>query len=196
MNLNEFINHNKNCIVCGHRTMMIMAGTMQEKIENSAIHCIFSYMIPVVRKEFTTFAVGNFALFTPDELIDVDTLNREKYETFSINKDGYVKFDLPFQYKMKLTLKVMCHDQHYSYSSRMIRISNKSPDITKGYPISTEEIAFEKYKVISNLEKKQTSIFNFNASKKPVVVQYMDVASFPREEDKFVKKVQNILLLA
>lgn len=196
MKLNEFIGFRKNCLVCDSKNLLMMVGTLNEEIGDSKIHCMFSYMMPIVRKNFTTFSIGNFAIYSPNEFIDVDTLDKEKYKTFMINKDGYATFDNDFIFKMKLNFKVFCPDGHYSYDSRLIRISNKSPDITKGYPVSDEVLANEKYKVVSNHIENTTSIYN-ESSKKPTVIPYMDVANFPYDDpEKFNKKVENILLLA
>ena len=96
-----------------------------------------------------------------------------------------------------MSFKVICPLGHYSYNSRNINISKKSPDITKGYPVVAETLTYDKYKVISSITENKTSIFNYDISKKPVVIPYMEITAFPLDDaEKFVKKVQNILLLA
>jgi len=197
MNLNEFANFRKNCLACDHKNVMTMSGTLKEEIGDSQVHCIFNYLLPIFRKDFLTFGVANAAVFAPDDFLDVDTLNKEKYNTLVINKDGYVSFDKDFLFRIKFNFRVFCPHGHYAYESRSIRISNKSPDITKGYPIASETLSHEKYRVISNNIEKTTTIYNFNASRKPIVIPHMDIMSFPYDDpEKFTNKVQNILLLA
>jgi len=197
MNLKEFTNYRRNCIVCENKNIMMMTGNMKEEIDDSEIHCIFNYLLPIFRKDFMTFAIANIATFAPDDFLDMETLNKDKYDTLLINKDGYLSFDNDFHFKMKFRLRVFCPQGHYSYESRFIRLSDKSPDITKGYPVANEALAHENYRVVSNNIDRTTAIFNFKASKEPIVVPHMEIINFPHDDmDKFVKKVQNILLLA
>jgi hypothetical protein len=197
MNINEFLNHRKNCLVCDHRNIVLMSGKMTEIIGDSEnIHSIFRYMLPVLRKDFLTFAVFNLGILPRNPDLDLETFDNTKYSTFVLRKDGYVSFDKDFQFKMKLTFSAECPNGHYSYNSRLIRVSNKSPDITKGFPVITEELTCNNYKVISNSVENTTSVFNFEKSKEPIVMPYKDISTFPYDdEEKFIKKVENILLL-
>lgn len=197
MNLKEFTSYRKTCIVCDATNVIVMNGSLKEDVGNSEIHCIFNYLFPIFRRNFMTFGAANIATFTSDETLDMSTLNRDKYETFLIDRDGYVSFDYAFRFKMKLRFRAFCPDGHYSYDSRQIRVSDKSPDITKGYPVEAETLMCQSYKIVSNPIQKTTAIFNFNASKEPIVVPYMEIINFPHDTaDNFVRKIQNILLLA
>ena len=197
MNLNEFTNFRCNCIVCGAKNIFSLSGSLVETIEDSRVHCIFSYMMPVFRKDFMTFALPNFAVFAPDDFLEVETLDKEKYNTLVISKDNHIIFDKEFHFKMKFNFKLFCPDKHYAYSSRQIRISDKSPDITKGYPVELESLSYNNFKVVSNCMEKTTAVYNFDASKEPRIIPFMDITSFPHDDpEKFAKKVENILLLA
>lgn len=197
MKLNEFINFRPNCLVCDTKNIVSMSGSLKEDIDESSIHSIFSYLVPVLRKDFTTFALANFAVFSPDDLIDIETLDKDKYNTLVINKDNHIVFDREFYFKMKFSLRCFCPEKHYSYSSRNIRVSDKSPDITKGYPVETESLTYKSFQVVSNNLLKTTSIFNYDVSENPRVIPYMSITSFPHDDsEKFVKKIENILLLA
>lgn len=197
MKLIEFSSFRKNCIVCNAKTSTTMIGTMTEVVGNETIHSIFNYKIPIFRKDFFTFAVASSGVFAASDLFDIDTLNQDKYKSFIINKDGYVSFDIDFNFKMRLNMRGACPNNHYAYISRNIVVSRISPDITKGYPIIVEDLSYGKYKVISNIVDKTTSIFNINEEKEPIIIPYMDVISFPVDSiDKFEKKIENILLLA
>jgi hypothetical protein len=197
MELKSFINYNKNCLVCNTLNILTVNGSIQETIDDITIQCIYIYMSPVIRKEFITFANANVAIYCADEFLDLDTLNKNKYATCTIKKDGYVVFDEDFNYKMRLNLKVFCPDGHYSYNSRAIRVSNISPDITKGFPVISESLMNEQYAVVSDKKKNTTTIYNNKSKCEPVVIKYMDITSFPYNDDeKLTKKISNILLLA
>ena len=175
----------------------MITATLKENIDGSQVNCMVNYLLPVIRKEFITFAASSVAIFSASEFLDLDTLNKDKYNTFTINKDGYVCFDYDFDFKIKMQLKSVCPAGHYTYSSRNIIVSHKSPDITKGYPIINETLSCENYKVNVNLAEKTTSIYNYESSKKPVIIPFMEISSFPCDDpQKFIKKIQNILLLA
>lgn len=197
MNLNEFMNYRKKCIVCDSATVVNLTGTLQEEIGDYSAVCVFHYMLPVVRKEFVTFALSEIGILNLDDRMDYDSLHKSKYRTFLIKKDGYAGFDEKFNFRMKMGFRVSCGNGHYSYESRIIKISDKSPDITKGYPVVAETLAHGKYKVVSSPTENKTSVYNFDASKEPVIIPYMEITSLPTDDpEKFVKKVQNILLLA
>lgn len=197
MNLNEFINYRKRCMVCGNKNILMMTGTLRENIGDTSVHCIFNYIIPVLRKDFMTFAIGNFAILTPDQSLDLETLNKDKYNTFVLKNYDTVSFDRAFAFKMKLNFRVSCPEHHYVYNSRSIKVSNKSSDITKGYPVINEEIVCDNYRVVSSMVDKATYIFNYESSNEPTTIPYMDMSSFPCDDsEKFIKKIQNILLLA
>lgn len=195
--MKEFVNHKPNCIVCNGKNLMIMTGSIREEIGESETHCIFNSMLPVFRKDFMTFAMTSHTTFSSDDFLDIDTLHKEKYETLLISKDGYVSFDYDFNFRIKFQFRVFCPMGHYSYESRFIRVSNESPDITKGYPITNEALVLGEHRVISNNVDNTTSIFNLKTSKDPIIVPYMAISTFPYDDmDKFAKRIENILLLA
>jgi hypothetical protein len=197
MNLNEFIDFGKNCIVCGGPTILTMSGSIKEEIGSDTIRCLFSYLVPVIRKNFITFAVSSFHVVSLNDFLDTSTFNKQKYSSFLLNSEGYISFDYDFSFKMKLMLNVMCPQGHYSYASRLIRVSDTSPDITKGWPVASEQLNCDIYQVISKQIEDKTYIYNIENPQNPVIIPYMDIKSFPNDDpDKFVKKVQNILLLA
>lgn len=194
MELKEFINYKQTCPVCNSFTALTMHGTLEESIGDEFICSLFGYEIPIFRKNFITFATSNFAMFTPNEYLDMDTLNQTKYSTFILD-NNIASFDNEFQFKMKLTFVMSCQERHYSYSSRDIRISNNSPDITRGYNIETEQVSSKKYRVISNFKKQTTSIYNLS-NKTPTTISFMNISKFPcNDEEKFENKMENILLL-
>lgn len=175
---------------------MTMTGRIKETIGDDCIQVMLYSMLPIIRKNFITFGISSVGFHAYNELLDSSTFNKDKYNSFIINKDGYAEFDVEFEYKMKLNFRVACPLGHYAYTSRFIKISDKSPDISKGYPIISEELSCRDYRIVSKIQDKETIIFNADPEVEPFVIPYTDVKSFPTDDpDKFVKKVQNILLL-
>lgn len=194
MDIKSFIKYNSYCPVCNSTTSLSIIGNLQETIDTSTVYCKFSFQNPIIRKNFLTFSSAKLGIYSPDEFVDLDTLNKNKYATLHI-KDGYVAFDLDFKFKMYFSLSVSCINNHYSYSSRRIIVSNSSPDITKGYPIIQETINYLGYSIISNTKNNTTSISTSTST--PITIPIIDINSFPlNDPERFAKRVQNILLLA
>lgn len=197
MTLDEFIGFRPNCLVCGAENILSINGTMAEMFDDLKVLSIFVFSDSINRKRFLTFSSHNM-MVTGNAFADVETLNTIKYSSFVLNKEtNTVQYDRDFVYKNKFTLVCGCPQGHYSYSSRAIKVSNKSCDITKGYAVMKEELHYESYKVVSDKKSTSTLIFNFEVSADPITIPYKDITTFPYDDaDKFVKKIQNILLLA
>jgi len=198
MNLDEFINFRRNCLVCGEPNRVSLQGVIQEQLgdDEYEIATVYHFTDCVDRKKFITFASQKYLLIPSGDL-DVDTYNTDKFSSFVLSKDGYVEFDKEFQFKMRIGMTSACPRAHYSYSSRKIKISEKSMDISRGYPVITEELRCGNYRVISNSKTDKTSIFNTEVSNEPIIIPRREITSFPYDDqDKFIKKLQNIMLLA
>jgi hypothetical protein len=195
MYLKDFINYRPICLVCGDSTVLNMSGTLEETIGEDFICSLFSYESPVFRKNFITFAESHFAMFMPGENFSKE-IYRTKYNSFILD-NNIVSFDDVFPFKMKLTFNMTCQSRHYSYGSRDVRITNDSPDITRGYNVANEWAASKSYRVLSNFKKQKTYIYNLSKTRTPAVISFMDISIFPcNDEEKFEKKMENLLLLA
>jgi hypothetical protein len=198
MTIEEFLNYNPNCIVCKHPLNLYMEGMMTEEIDEHKINTVCLYGDAIKRKKYLTFAVNNFAclqmLKNPKD--DFKAWNTDKYSTFTLYDNNIVEFDTEFAFTLKFTLSMICSKKHYSYSSRRIKVSHKSPDITKGYQQIIEEISSNKYAIVSDRKKKQTAVFPSKANE-PVILSFKEISEFPVDDmDKFNKKLQNLLVLA
>jgi hypothetical protein len=197
LDLNEFIGFRKQCLICGKDNKISMQGTINETLDDNMISVFYNFFDCVNRKKFITFSYHQYVVFAPGIEIDTETLNTNKYSTFVLRKDGYVEFDKMFEFKMRITISSTCSDKHYSYTSRKIRINEQSMDISKGYPVQEEELNNANYKIVSNHKTKKTHISNTEIDSKPITIPFKEIDSFPyQDDDRFVKKLQNILLLA
>lgn len=197
MNLQDFLNYKTHCIVCNNKNIISMRGMIKEQIDEDQIQCRFHYFAPVITKEYLTFSVCDFNVLSSSDDLDLDTFNSDKYSSFALKSDDYILFDRRFQFKMKLSFDVMCEKKHHCYTSRTINLSDKSPNITKGYPVVAEQLSYNLYQIISYKSKNITYIYDYKNNNDPVIIPYKDISIFPIDDkDKFEKKVQNILLLA
>ena len=169
-------------------------GTIQEYIDDSYITAVYLSMTPTIRKRFLTFQSVTTKLFANNKFLDMSTFNTSKYNSFSIMNDN-VQFDRDFLFKMRINLSSICQDGHYSYTSRQIRVSNTSTDITKGYDIVSEQLSYNDYKIVSDPKNKTTEVFNFNISAEPISIPYTEIKSLPTD-NRLTNKLQNIILLA
>jgi hypothetical protein len=197
MTIDEFMNYKPNCLVCKKPIYLYMEGMLKETIGEAVIPTICLYGDAVKRKKYLTFAASNFAcLPMTKEEIDPKTFDVNKYSTFTLFDNNIVEFDKEFNFQMKITFGMICTKKHYSYSSRRINVSNKSPDITKGYDQIIEEVSSNKYSIISNRKKQQTAVFVGDATE-PVILSFKEITEFPIEDvAKFNNKMQNMLVLA
>jgi hypothetical protein len=197
MDFKEFLSFKKQCIYCNKNTAITMNGSLKETIGDYNIAAMFSYDTLISRKDFITFAFTAVAPFSFYELYDIETLNINKYNSFQIKSDGYATFDYDFSYKMKFSFQAKCPDSHYCYSSRIIKISDKSSNITKGYDVMNETFKTNKYIIMSDKKEDKTIIFDINMlSKEPSEIPYIKISSFPTDDfDKCDAKIENILLL-
>jgi hypothetical protein len=197
MDLNEFIRFRKNCVVCSEPNRVVLQGVIQETLgEDDEITVVYHFSDCLDRKKFITFATQKYLLI-PGSDLDPEMYNTDKFSSFVLGKDGYVEFDREFQFRMRLALSSACPHSHYSYTSRKIKITGKSMDISRGYPVVTEELRCGGYRVICNSKADKTFVYNLEVSNDPIVIPYRDIANFPHDDqDKFVKKLQNIMLLA
>jgi|ERR1700722_6532836 len=197
LNLNEFIGFRKQCLICGADNKISMQGTINERLDDNMVSVFYNFFDCINRKGFITFSSHQYMIFAPGMEVDTETFNTNKYSTFVLRKDGYAEFDKMFEFKMRITISSECPDKHYSYTSRKIRINEQSMDISKGYPVELEELNSANYKIVSNCKSKETYITSVEKKNQPATIPYKEIDSFPYEDDdKFVKKIQNILLLA
>lgn len=196
MNLNEFINYKPACIVCKQQLSLYMEGMMAEDINNITVNTVCLFAMPIKRNKYLTFATSNFATLPSLKDCDPKILNTKKYSEFTLYDNNIVEFDQKFQFKFKFTLNMICSKQHYSYSSRRIKISNTSPEITKGYQQILEEVSSNKYSIVSNRKNKQTGLFYKN-SDEPIIIPFKEISYFPINDiNKFNDKLQNMIILA
>lgn len=197
MDLNEFIRFRKNCIICNQPTRVAVQGVIQETLgEEDEVALVYHFSDCINRKKFITFASQKY-LLVPSSSFDTEMYNTDKFSSFVLCKDGYAEFDREFQFKMRISLTASCPHNHYSYTSRRIKITHESMDITKGYPVIMEELRCGDYRVVSNNKTEKTFVYNHEVSNDPIVIPYKNITSFPcDDQDKFIKKLQNIMLLA
>lgn len=193
MTFKEFLKFRQNCIFCNKQNMLILAGTLREKIGDGEVQGICTYADPVIRKNFLTFYASNFHPISLGHGFDIQTLNTNKYKNFSII-DNNGCFDIDFRYTMRVNFRVFCPNNHYGYNSRIIKISNISPDITRGYDVKTENITYNKYHMTFNKIENKLSIDT--GEDEPRVLPYIDIESFPKNGEGLLKKIENILLLS
>jgi hypothetical protein len=196
MDLKEFLSYNKNCLYCNKTNILSMNGSLKEIIGDFNISSMFFYEIPVVRKDFLTFVYTTISPYSFSEFQDVDTLNVNKYNTFQLKSDGYICFDQEFLFKMKIIFQVKCPDNHYCYCSRTINISDKSPNITKGFDVVIETFKTNKYVIMADKKVNNTIIFEMKEEREPIKLPYMKLSTFPCDDlKKCNKKIENMLLL-
>jgi hypothetical protein len=196
MNLNEFLNYKEHCPICSKRLFLYMEGMMTEEINTIPVNTVCLYGDAIRRKKYLTFAASDFALLSTMKDIDHQAFNTRKYSEFTLYDNNVVEFDQEFIFKFRITLSLICQSKHYSYSSRSIKISNTSPEITKGYQQVLEEASSNKYSILSDRKKKQTAIFSKDTDE-PIVMPFKEVSKFPINNiTKFNNKIQNMIILA
>jgi hypothetical protein len=197
LNIQEFIDFRRKCIVCNFNNKLWANLTIKEIIDKTTIHSLYSYSAPIIRNDFLIFASADGLVLPPGSMLDIKTFDKDKYNSFILWKDNTITFDKKFNFKLKLSFTVSCPAAHYSYSSRLIRLSNKTQNITKGYSVIAEDLMCAQYRIISNKKDNETFIYNYETGSDPIVMPYKDITSFPiHNTNKCIQKIENYILLA
>jgi hypothetical protein len=196
MTLEEFINYRPHCFICKAQTSLILSFMATETFDSDKISISGIFRKPKITDGRLTFRKADFAVLEKDkDHIDSETVNIDKYKALSF-ADNAFSFEKKFDYKARVAFTMGCPNRHCLYSSRRIKISNKSSDITKGYPVVSEILSYNKYVITTDEVAKDTFIFTPH-NDEPIRIPYQDIADFGNEdEDQFVNKIQKILLLS
>lgn len=193
--IKQFQAFKPNCIICNKQNSLSVHGNIVESVGDHKIVTLLNYSDIIFRKNIATFTNLNKTTMSK-EALDRESFNSKKYENLAF-ENNEISFDHKFPFKLRIFFRSQCKEQHYAYVSRSIILSHSSPDITKGYTIQEEFFALEGYEISSIPKLNQINVFNLKISDEPVVLPLMDLKDFNYDDpEKFVKKMQNIFLLA